>query len=94
MVGESGESPSWLAPPPSGNGGGGERLDTSDWFSSNLPPAREQPEAANLRASDEDDATREAHAGLTADPTEAFTQPPLADGQADLPPLPDEPPST
>ena len=42
-------------------------LDTSDWFESRIPPAAQQPESINLRASDEDPATQEAHAGLPPD---------------------------
>jgi hypothetical protein len=59
-----GDTPSWLraksevdVPAPD--------LDTSGWFDSNLPPAAEQPEAINLRASDEDPDSVAAHAGLT-----------------------------
>jgi regulator of protease activity HflC (stomatin/prohibitin superfamily) len=60
-----GESPSWLAATgTNGPNGGTPELDTSRWFDSNLPPAAEQPEAMNLRASDEDAETREAHTGL------------------------------
>jgi hypothetical protein len=59
------ESPSWLAATGTGGpNGGAAELDTSRWFDSNLPPAAEQPEAMNLRASDDDAETREAHAGL------------------------------
>jgi regulator of protease activity HflC (stomatin/prohibitin superfamily) len=47
------EKPSWLEAQ-SAVAGRGEELDTSDWFDSKLPPARDQPEAANLRASDLD----------------------------------------
>jgi regulator of protease activity HflC (stomatin/prohibitin superfamily) len=43
-----------------------ETLDTSDWFDSKLPPAREQPEA-QLRASDQDSETALAHQGLSYD---------------------------
>jgi regulator of protease activity HflC (stomatin/prohibitin superfamily) len=43
-------------------------IDTSDWLQSGLPPASQQPEAANLRASDEDEETLAAHAGLPPDP--------------------------
>jgi regulator of protease activity HflC (stomatin/prohibitin superfamily) len=43
-----------------------ETLDTSNWFDSNLPPAREQPEA-QIRASDADAETLRAHAGLSFD---------------------------
>jgi hypothetical protein len=60
-----GESPSWLAATgTNGPNGGTPDLDTSRWFDSNLPPAAEQPEAMNLRASDDDAETREAHTGL------------------------------
>src|SRR5215204_1896718 len=41
-----------------------ETLDTEDWFDSKLPPARLQPEA-EIRASDRDEETAEAHAGLS-----------------------------
>jgi hypothetical protein len=44
-------------------------LDTSDWFDSNLPPAAEQPEAKNLRASDDDPASLAARVGISPDPT-------------------------
>jgi regulator of protease activity HflC (stomatin/prohibitin superfamily) len=49
--------------------GSGETLDTSDWFDSKLPPASEQPEAVNLRASDLDPDSIAAQHGLptTAD---------------------------
>src|SRR5579875_3112255 len=39
-------------------------LDTSDWFDSNLPPAAEQPEAGDFRASDKDPDSQAARAGL------------------------------
>jgi regulator of protease activity HflC (stomatin/prohibitin superfamily) len=62
---EGEESPSWLAATGTGGpNGGAAELDTSRWFDSNLPPAAAQPEAMNLRASDDDAETREAHAGL------------------------------
>jgi hypothetical protein len=47
------DKPSWLEAS-SAVAGTGKQIDTSDWFDSNLPPASEQPEAANLRASDTD----------------------------------------
>jgi Membrane protease subunits, stomatin/prohibitin homologs len=65
LAGADGQ-PSWLeqtgsgAPP-------GESIDTAGWFDSNLPPAAEQPEAANLRASDTDPESQAAHAGLVPD---------------------------
>jgi hypothetical protein len=39
-------------------------LDTSSWFDSSLPPAAEQPEAVNVRASDDDSESMEAHEGM------------------------------
>jgi regulator of protease activity HflC (stomatin/prohibitin superfamily) len=64
---EGEESPSWLATTGTGGpNGGASELDTSRWFDSNLPPAAEQPEAMNLRASDDDAETREAHSGLVS----------------------------
>jgi len=47
-----------------------ETLDTSSWFDSQLPPAREQPEA-EIRASDTDEETRRAHDRLSFDSTAA-----------------------
>ncbi|MHA3703918.1 SPFH domain-containing protein [Jatrophihabitans sp. YIM 134969] len=80
--GESGPSGAadggWLAGAATASSVGGEgtpagaepgtRIDTSDWFQSTLPPAYTQPEAQNLRASDEDPATQEAHATLSPEP--------------------------
>ncbi|HEY2166597.1 MAG TPA: SPFH domain-containing protein [Jatrophihabitantaceae bacterium] len=61
--GEDGDTPSWLeqtgaAPADS------DKIDTSDWFDSKLPPAALQPEAVNLRASDDDPESQLAHQGL------------------------------
>ena len=62
---DEGEKPSWLAATSTGGPNGGALdLDTSRWFDSNLPPAAEQPEAMNLRASDDDMETRQAHTGM------------------------------
>jgi len=72
--GESGAAaPSWLAVGSTGahavapgNGAGGtEAIPTDGWFDSNLPPAAAQPEAGNLRASDDDPDSRAAHEGIT-----------------------------
>jgi regulator of protease activity HflC (stomatin/prohibitin superfamily) len=53
----------WLNVEGSGTGpAAAEGLDTADWFDSNLTPAAEQPEAMNLRASDDDPDSRAAHA--------------------------------
>ena len=66
LGGQDGETPpSWLqARPTEGAGQPAESLDASTWFDSNLPPAHEQPEAVNLRASDNDPESILAHAGL------------------------------
>jgi regulator of protease activity HflC (stomatin/prohibitin superfamily) len=100
--GEDGETPSWLQAV--GTATSESTIDTTGWFDSNLPPAAEQPEAANLRASDEDPESMLAHEGLPDDaptvPTAAPTAqtPSLAEGQVDLPPAapgapPPQPPS-
>jgi regulator of protease activity HflC (stomatin/prohibitin superfamily) len=69
---EGEDAPSWLAARSNGDGPDGAEIDTSDWFDSNMTPAAEQPEAANLRASDDDPASRIAHAGLAEDGPPAF----------------------
>src|SRR5947209_5771727 len=56
-----GSAPSWLAQTSEAVANAAE-LDTSDWFDSKIPPAAQQPEASNIRSSDEDPATQEAHA--------------------------------
>ena len=59
------DAPSWLGSnSSSGDGKPTPEIDTKGWFDSNLEPAREQPEAGDFRASDNDAASREAHAGL------------------------------
>ena len=60
------DAPSWLAPRPKARRrpNGSEPIDTADWFDSKLPPAAEQPEAVNFRASDDDPDTIAAHAGM------------------------------
>jgi regulator of protease activity HflC (stomatin/prohibitin superfamily) len=55
--GEDGEPPPWLAQQ-SADPGETKPIDTEGWFDSNLPPAYEQPEAVNLRASDDDEDSR------------------------------------
>src|SRR6476469_8057979 len=65
--GDEGEVPSWLNQTGSDQTPS-ETLDTSDWFDSSLPPAAEQPEAANLRASDEDPESIAAHQGMADGP--------------------------
>jgi regulator of protease activity HflC (stomatin/prohibitin superfamily) len=72
------EGPSWLSSSGSGGDGRGTpEIDTRGWFDSNLEPVRDQPEVTNLRASDDDAASREAHAGLPPDTAEG------SDGSAD-----------
>lgn len=68
--GEDGSAPSWLAQQGEGpsSDGAAPALDTSSWFDSNLPAAKDQPEAQNLRASDDDPATHEARSGLPPQP--------------------------
>ncbi|MBV9822444.1 MAG: hypothetical protein JO144_09395, partial [Actinobacteria bacterium] len=78
-AGAGAATPSWLAVSSTGgahavgsgngtgNGAGGaaaEAIPTDGWFDSNLPPAAEQPEAGNLRASDDDPDSRAAHEGI------------------------------
>ncbi len=58
-----------------------EPMDTTGWFDSNLPPAATLPENANLRASDDDPASRAAHSGYGADEL---------DEPAPMPPMPGE----
>jgi regulator of protease activity HflC (stomatin/prohibitin superfamily) len=60
---EGGEPPPWLAAQ-GADPGETTPIDTEGWFDSNLPPASEQPEAANLRASDDDAESQAAEAGL------------------------------
>src|SRR6266542_3753699 len=66
-LGGEGEQPSWLDAT-SAVPGSESTIDTSDWFDSNLPPAREQPEAVNLRASDEDPDSLAARTGMPPQP--------------------------
>ena len=66
--GDGPAQPSWLAQTSEAVAQAAD-LDTSDWFDSKIIPARDQPEAANLRASDEDPASQEAHTGLPPDET-------------------------
>ncbi|HKC27144.1 MAG TPA: SPFH domain-containing protein [Jatrophihabitans sp.] len=65
--GDGNEPPSWLAVE-STDRGEGPPIDTSGWFDSNLQPAAEQPEAANIRASDNDPDSLLARQGLPDGP--------------------------
>ncbi len=64
LSGGSDEGPSWLDQTGTQTSPA-EGLDTSDWFESRIPPAAAQPEAINLRPSDGDAETREAHEGIS-----------------------------
>lgn len=90
--GPDGDKPSWLEAQ-GAETGPGEPIDTAGWFDSNLPPAAEQPEAQNLRASDTDPDSLLANQGMpdapTTDPAAAPTPPPVA-----APPPAAEPPPT
>jgi regulator of protease activity HflC (stomatin/prohibitin superfamily) len=72
--GQGADKPSWLAAEGTPPSGPTEPIDTDGWFDSNLPPARDQPEAANLRASDSDPDSVLAREGLPPDEPE----PPVA----------------
>jgi regulator of protease activity HflC (stomatin/prohibitin superfamily) len=90
-------APSWLAATSTSNGGrsdtaAGEKISTEGWFDSNLPPAALQPEAGNLRASDQDPETRHAHEGMfdTAESADIDpSQPPPIPPLPSIPALPD-----
>ncbi len=103
LAGAEGEDkPSWLDATSTGRGSG-ERIDTSNWFDSNLPPAHEQPEAVNLRASDTDADSIAARQGIPAttaglgdlaDPTAGLDAPPyLQQAPAPQPPYPPNAPA-
>jgi regulator of protease activity HflC (stomatin/prohibitin superfamily) len=89
-------APSWLAATSTGGGAGthssGEAIPTEGWFDSNLPPAAAQPEASNIRASDDDPDSRAAHEGL-AEPLNMTRSldagaPPAVPSLPEIPPLP------
>jgi regulator of protease activity HflC (stomatin/prohibitin superfamily) len=73
--GDADAAPSWLNQTGSQQPAG-EELDTSDWFDSKLVPASQQPEAVNLRASDDDPDSIQARSLLPDGP-----------GMPDVPPL-------
>jgi hypothetical protein len=63
---EGSDAPSWLAAKSSNAATTASQIDTSNWFDSNLPPARDQPEAADLRASDNDADSLAARVGYSS----------------------------
>jgi regulator of protease activity HflC (stomatin/prohibitin superfamily) len=99
--GEGDEPPPWLAAQ-GRDPGETTPIDTEGWFDSNLPPAAEQPEASNLRASDEDSDSQAAQVGMgnegvdvaeilrervpTADDPPASAPPPPAEYPREPPP--------
>jgi regulator of protease activity HflC (stomatin/prohibitin superfamily) len=87
LTGASGEeAPSWLTAQSSTDAAGPDTaIDTSDWFDSQLTPAAQQPEAVNLRASDEDPETMAAHSGMPAD---SFDTDEVSTAAAPPPPAP------
>jgi hypothetical protein len=87
--------PSWLSVQSSGgpaaSGPATDPIDTAGWFDSNLPPAADLPEAAGIRASDDDPDSRSAHAGLPEnDLASDSALPPIPP----LPPVPPLPPTS
>jgi hypothetical protein len=81
--------PSWLA---AGSGGPSapvgppeNPIDASGWYDSHLPPAAEQPEAVNLRASDDDPDSLAAREGILP-PVPDFGLPPVPDLGSLVPP--------
>lgn len=97
--GEDGEVPSWLNQTGTQDAAAPDsELDTSDWFDSKLTPAAEQPEAADLRASDSDPESMAAHAGMSDDdlsaPRPAMPSvPPLSKAIEEASSTPGEPPA-
>jgi regulator of protease activity HflC (stomatin/prohibitin superfamily) len=91
--GDGGEQPSWLNQTGTDAGPPQSELDTSEWFQSSLPPASDQPEAANLRASDTDPESRAAHEGMGDGPAVPAmpSVPPLAKAIEDVSSTPDGP---
>jgi regulator of protease activity HflC (stomatin/prohibitin superfamily) len=91
LTGAEGDgAPAWLNQT-GGDAMPGPTLDTSGWFDSHLPPAAEQPEAANLRASDTDPESLAAHEGIADGPVPPV--PPLQKAIEVARSTPDEPPA-
>jgi regulator of protease activity HflC (stomatin/prohibitin superfamily) len=87
------EPPPWLAQEGTDTGKTSP-IDTEGWFDSNLPPASAQPEAKNLRASDEDADSVLAREGmdLPAEAAPAAETPPPQQPSAEPPPSFQPPP--
>jgi regulator of protease activity HflC (stomatin/prohibitin superfamily) len=95
LAGSDGDQPSWLAAEGTETGAA-EPIDTSNWFDSNLPPAAEQPEAQDLRASDHDPDSLLAREGMSGQPLSPLVapsaQPPAAQPPPTTPPYGEYPP--
>jgi regulator of protease activity HflC (stomatin/prohibitin superfamily) len=91
LAGSDGNEPSWLEAQ-GADTGPAEPIDTDGWFDSNLPPAAEQPEAVNLRASDEDADSQAARAGMPEEDVAEILRKavPTADDPAPAPQPPTE----
>jgi regulator of protease activity HflC (stomatin/prohibitin superfamily) len=91
LTGHDGDdAPSWLQATSSGALDEAEKIDTTGWFDSNLPPAAVQPEAADLRASDRDPDSVAAHSLLPdEDDATSVTRPATR-----VPPVPPAPPTS
>jgi len=83
-------APSWLTATSTGGSdtATGEAISTDGWFDSNLPPAADQAEAGNLRASDNDPDSRAAHEGMAEQDSIDPSQPPAVPPLPNIPPLP------
>jgi regulator of protease activity HflC (stomatin/prohibitin superfamily) len=82
--GSDGDPPSWLNQTGSEAGPENPELDTSTWFESMIPPAAVQPEAINLRPSDDDPETRAAHEGMAEVEDALPSVPPLSKAIEDV----------
>ncbi|HEY2272286.1 MAG TPA: SPFH domain-containing protein [Jatrophihabitantaceae bacterium] len=93
--GSDDDVPSWLNQTGTDVPGAGQ-LDTSNWFESNVMPASQQPEATNLRASDDDPDSIQARSLLPDGPggNPMPPVPPLSKAIEEVsPPPPDDPPA-
>ena len=101
LTGKDGaQIPAWLNTGATADATEGPGIDTTGWFDSNLPPAAELPEAMNLRASDSDPDSLEAHdllpsgpGGMGDDETGSTRPTPVMPRSAPFPPPPSAPPT-
>jgi regulator of protease activity HflC (stomatin/prohibitin superfamily) len=96
--GGEGDGPGWLGAQSTGGPDNSTPIDTEGWFDSNLPAAETMPEAANLRASDEDEDSQEARHGIPGGGADDVAEilrkrvPTADDPPRDAPPAPPAPP--